>query len=577
MNSTVMVPPRKSIHQPLAILLAALAWTGCQSVETKPKENRLQGFVVPSGPGVVWGRALLAGKAPAGRSLNIPGGDSVTVRDFLTDDDGGLANALVYVSRGLENSSFPSPNSPVIVEGKDFQFTPSVIAVQPGQPLVWRTQDPTGYNLRSHPRKPGNRPFSHVLIPNVTVETRYRNPELFLRHDTDISSAVQAHVSVIPHPFHAVTDEHGMFALPANLPPGNYTVTARHATAGEISTQLTIASKAGARLEFVFGAPGSGIANRIKSVDFMSTGSRTAARAAEPDTVVMRLTAPKVSVGSTQPSRPSATPQRPGTAASTRIETRVFRVNANRLVAGLQASYPGDASRASLRSLIAGAIGRQDPPDISLDPLPSLLLNAEAGLLRVRATAADMNRIQSVIEVLDENPSQIAIDARILEVDVKDFDQYIESHPVYSRTLSTENFNGILTEAEFHDMLKQLAKMKGARLIHAPGVATLSGSSVEIQFDPKTKLDIDPKAAPDGASVEMGILFAVFGDDSAATPRQSLKTTARALSRQTVMLGGLAKEGQRSRNRLSSRDKTVMMLLITPTLLDDSGKPAAGR
>lgn len=574
MNPTVPAPFWKSIQLLLAVLLTV---TGCKTVDTKPKENRLQGFVVPTGPGVVWGRALLAGKAPAERRIAIPGSGSAVVRDFITDDDGGLANALVYVSRGLEGSSFRTPGSPVIVEGKEFQFTTPVIAVQPGQPVVWKTEDATGYTLRSHPRAAGNRPFNQVLMPNVTVETSYRSAEMFLRHDTDLSSAIQAYVSVIPHPFFAVTDEHGMFTLPAHLPPGDYTVTARHTTAGEVSTQITVGSRAAARLEFEFGGPGSGAANRVKSVDFMSVGAPSVARAVKPDPVVMNLTKPTLTVGSTQPTQKLVLRKPPTRTPPGRLETRIFKVDAARLVSGLQASYPGNAGGASLRDLFKAAIGRSVAPPIAEDSLPGILLNAEAGLLRARASADDMKRIQSVIEVLDEKPAQIAIDARILEVDVKDFDRYIESHPVYSQTLNTENFNGILTDAEFRDMLQQLAKMKGARLIHAPGVATLSGSSVEIQFDPKTRLDIDPTVAPDGDSVEMKILFAVFGNDSANKPRQSLKTTARALNRQTVMLGGLAREERRSRSRISARDKTVMMLLITPTLLDDSGKPPGRR
>ncbi len=546
----------------LAILFT---FTACRTVEPEAADNRMKGYVVPSGPGVIWGRVLLAA-----------GG--MNDKRFVTDADGGLANVFVRVSRGLENRSFDAPATPVVIEGGEEGFNPPVAGALTGQRVVWKSTDPRGRNVRSRPNVGGNRPFESLLLPNVTVETVYRSPELFLRHETDGSPSIAAHLCVVEHPFFAVTDEHGMFALPAGLPPGSYSVTARHLDAGEAAAELSLGVDAVARVEFELGAADAGFANRVKSVNVIA---KNQPRVASQPTVKL-IEARPVHTLKLKPQPAPVQVARPAPTAKPRVQnvrlalpearTRVFQVNSERLLKGLRASYSGDAETASLQALLGQAIGKSKSPEPLADPFPGVVLNADAGVLQVRAPKEELERIAAVVELLDRAPAQVAIDARILEVDVRDFDRYIDSHPVYSQTLNNENFAGVLPEAEYRAMLQRLAEMKGARLIHAPGVATLSGSTVEIRFDPTTKLDIGPTVSPDKGSVEMEILFATFADEKDKTPEQSLKTTARAMSRQTVMLGGLAKGDGKSAKR-SSRDKTVLLLLITPTTLDDSGNP----
>ncbi len=587
----------KSLHPVLILSVCALLLTACKTVEPEAKENRLQGYVVPQGPGALWGRVLLSGEPPAEQEINLPGGATgresgpLLTRRFVTDDDGGLANVFVHVSRGLENRRFDTLAEPVVIESSGYGFSPMVAGVQKGRKVIWKSADKIGFLVASHPKAAGNRPFEFVLLPNVTVETSYRSPELFLRHESDLAPGVEAFVCVVEHPYFAVTDEHGMFALPSGLEPGRYTLTARHAIAGEASGVVVIGNEGNARVEFELGAPGSGIANRVKSIDAMSAGRQrvVAAQPARVRPVLASPDAPGPSARTDQPRPVLRAPTRPTSPVrqfnrparvrppsltpgpqlvrrpvNRGIQTRVFHVNADRLLKGLRESYMDNRGDASLHSLFSYAIGKGFNPESGGDSFPSVALNKAAGVLQVRAPTAEMERIESLIKVLDQAPAQVAIDARILEVDVRDFDRYIETHPVHSQTLNRESFVGILTEPEFREMLGRLSEMKGARLIHAPGVATLSGSKAEIRFDKMTKLDIDPTVAPDSQSVEMEVLFATFADDS-KEPIQSLKTTARAMNRQTVMLGGLAK----SSGRFSSRDRTVMLLLITPEVLEE--------
>ena len=56
----------------------------------------------------------------------------------------------------------------------------------------------------------------------------------------DIHNWMNAWVHVMPHPYFAVTDDEGRWTFPRALPPGTYTIEARHAAAGETSVEITI-------------------------------------------------------------------------------------------------------------------------------------------------------------------------------------------------------------------------------------------------------------------------------------------------------------------------------------------------
>jgi hypothetical protein len=828
---------------PFALAAAALLSTSCGTVNPNGKDGRSRAGNAPAGNGVVWGQATLIGGRPTHPIMTKQGRRPLSLNGFEVDDDHRLGNVFVYISRGLEGRVFEPPADPVIVECRGVGFHAPVAGARPDQKVIWKTVGKATQTIVSHPVSPGNPAFKHDLLSNVTIETRYPAPELFLRHATGPAPEQNAYLCVVEHPYFAVTDKHGRFALPGVLPRGRYTLTARHALAGEVSTEVILSGGDNARMEVVLAVPGSGQASRVAAVESVPASAKVRAassRKLEPapvrrpseasryrlqaklksmvfeevlyddlplgevvryldsetrkkdpngkgvhflfahsrvkpqvtgqdaigrpgppgasrpgatqrkrtpplldafgqpigrglppsgsidlentiitidppirdvrladllDAIVKSANAPieyliedyaivfqskqgeSVKRSSRLAAVPPDTPKRdivdkldsiqfpevlfddlplgealkfmgrearkldpdgkgvnilieenPKTASRSkpgpwpvdlknviisldpplrdltlaqaldaivrtadepiefRIEnygvvfysraqpvesnettlfTRVFKVDSERLLKGLRDSYSGDSANASIQSLFSSALGNGAPGGVE----PNVVLNADGGALLVRATEGDLERIQALVEVLDLAPAQVSLDVRIMEVAVKDFDRYIESHPIYSQTLNTENFNGILTEAEFRDMLKRLSGMKGARLVYAPSVTTLSGHLAEFQFDPETTLSIEPTVGPDGKNVRMNVVFVLFSQGKAnedeAKPNQSLKTTTGVQNRQTIMLGGLIKSDGQGRSRLSSRDKNVIMLLITPTVVNAPGESSS--
>lgn len=161
-----------------------------------------------------------------------------TTRHFVVGSEGQLANVLVYVKDGLGRSFTPAGAVPLL-DQVGCMFEPYVMAVMAGQPLQIRNSDPELHNVHATPRI--NREFNFGQTSRGQVDQRvFDHPELFIRVKCDVHPWMFAYVSVLDHPFFAVTDTNGFFALPAGLPPGHYTLNAVHQKAGEETQEIEL-------------------------------------------------------------------------------------------------------------------------------------------------------------------------------------------------------------------------------------------------------------------------------------------------------------------------------------------------
>ena len=173
--------------------------------------------------------------APVAKVLPRP---FLTTRFHRVSPDGGLADVLVYVKSGLEGQVFPVPTNTFVVRADHYEFQPYIGTVQAGQPIRWESVETGVLSLNPTPTNRENREFSYALMPNRSVEAKFDAPELFLRVKADVFPWMFHYLSVLPHPFFAVTDAEGRFHFPLPLPPGKYTLAALHRKAGE--TELTL-------------------------------------------------------------------------------------------------------------------------------------------------------------------------------------------------------------------------------------------------------------------------------------------------------------------------------------------------
>lgn len=170
--------------------------------------------------------------------------------NVLIDPKGGLANAFVYVKRGVEKKDYPLPEEPALVNQDKSMFRPRVQGLRVGQTLIMRNSDPFIHNVRSLSLK--NRAFNIGQPPRSADRTRvFKKAEGPIRLGCDFHKWMAAYIFVMDHPFYTVSDEQGRFTI-EGLPPGEYTLEAWHEEFGKQRIDLSLGSSGSAQVNFTF-------------------------------------------------------------------------------------------------------------------------------------------------------------------------------------------------------------------------------------------------------------------------------------------------------------------------------------
>lgn len=144
--------------------------------------------------------------------------------DLLIAESGGVKNAFVWVAEGLPPAEHAAPAEAVVLDQKGCLYTPRVVAVRTGQPLEFRSQDNMLHNVHGFPfDNPG---FNFAMLQGQAVQKKFGKPEIF-KVKCDIHPWMGAVVGVFEHPFFAITDAEGKFAI-KGLPPGKYGLQVSH-------------------------------------------------------------------------------------------------------------------------------------------------------------------------------------------------------------------------------------------------------------------------------------------------------------------------------------------------------------
>ena len=203
------------------------------------------------------GHVRFAGEPPEGAVIDMSADpycvdlydEPVWDRPVLTGPDGGLTGVLVRVLNAPAAGDVPE--SEVLLDQVGCLYTPEVVAVRAGQPLVIRNGDARLHNVRVSPA--ANPGFNLGQPMRGMQSTRsFDTPEIGIEVRCDIHGWMRSSIHVLEHEFFDITGEDGTFALP-ELPPGDYEIEAWHPTLGAVRAQVSV-DAAGAppvTLEFV--------------------------------------------------------------------------------------------------------------------------------------------------------------------------------------------------------------------------------------------------------------------------------------------------------------------------------------
>jgi hypothetical protein len=148
--------------------------------------------------------------------------------------------------KGINAKSTGADAPPALLDQKGCLYSPGILAIQTNQKLLVRNSDPVPlHNVHALPAVAGNQELNLPQMqgaPDLTFT--FPKAENFLKLKCDVHSWMFAWVTVVDHPFFAVSDANGAFKI-ANVPPGKYTIVALHRKAAPAGVEKEVEVKAG--------------------------------------------------------------------------------------------------------------------------------------------------------------------------------------------------------------------------------------------------------------------------------------------------------------------------------------------
>jgi hypothetical protein len=169
--------------------------------------------------------------------------------DVVAGPGGELANVFVYI-RNI-SGKFSPPPTPVVLDQKGCEYHPHVNGIMVGQELQIKNDDSTLHNVHGMPT--ANPQFNvGQPVPGMVSSQKFEKPEETpFKIKCDVHGWMRSYMSVMPHPFYAVSSTDGSFKIP-NLPPGTYKIVAWHEKYGQTEQDVTVAAKESKAVSFSF-------------------------------------------------------------------------------------------------------------------------------------------------------------------------------------------------------------------------------------------------------------------------------------------------------------------------------------
>jgi len=164
--------------------------------------------------------------------------DNVMPEVLVLGEGNTMANVLITVKSGLVAKDYPVPEEPVILNQKGCQYSPHVLGIRVGQPLKILNPDGTLHNV--HALSKVNREFN-MAMPKFRKEVSktFDSAEDVFAIKCDVHPWMGCWITVLDHPFFAVTDKNGQFVIEL-LDAGTYEIEAWHEKLGTQVFTITL-------------------------------------------------------------------------------------------------------------------------------------------------------------------------------------------------------------------------------------------------------------------------------------------------------------------------------------------------
>ena len=213
-----------------------------------------------AGAGSIEGRVTFEGRVPAMRPIDMGGDPGCAAHDgkqkffamLLVGPDKGIANVLVQVTKGLPEKEYPVPEEPVELTQAGCIYTPHILTMRAGQPIIIRNPDGLSHNVHVLSKINRERNWSMAATKD-TLRKTFNKAEGLFTIKCDVHKWMRAYGAVFDHPFYTVTDANGSFEI-TGLPSGKYTVQAwqEDERLGVREQEVTVPETGTTKADFVY-------------------------------------------------------------------------------------------------------------------------------------------------------------------------------------------------------------------------------------------------------------------------------------------------------------------------------------
>ena len=152
--------------------------------------------------------------------------DPVYEDTVVVSDKNEIANVIVFIKPAPgQVLKGPQLTKPLIVDQKGCMYSPHILALEVGQPLVARNSDGFLHNVHALAVNNPQFNFVQVAVGDKQIDP-FKVPETF-QIKCDVHPWMKAIVRVFDHPYFAVSDQSGKYTIDTQgLADGTYAVQA---------------------------------------------------------------------------------------------------------------------------------------------------------------------------------------------------------------------------------------------------------------------------------------------------------------------------------------------------------------
>jgi hypothetical protein len=184
------------------------------------------------------------------KCLKMHGGKDVPSEQAIVNANNTLKDVFVYVKKGLEGKSFPTPADKVTIEQKGCQYMPHVLGIMTKQQLEIINDDPVIHNIHALPKNNAAFNIGQPKMGQRNTKT-FDKPEIMVKVKCDVHPWMGAWVGVLSNPYYAVSDDKGNFTI-KGLPAGEYDLEAWHEKFGTQTLHVKVGAGDTGNSDFTF-------------------------------------------------------------------------------------------------------------------------------------------------------------------------------------------------------------------------------------------------------------------------------------------------------------------------------------